>query len=98
MEEFTEEVGVTIYDRKTKESRTFHWGPSHSPEFWWQEGNGSCDCNRHLYFWNWDFPESEDENNGFPEGYCQGCERYIITHIDGEVVNFNEWNSSYNEL
>ncbi len=22
-----------------------------SSEFWWTEGNGSCDCNRYLAFW-----------------------------------------------
>lgn len=56
MEELTSEGDVTLYDRKTKQSRTIHWGPGHSIEWWWQEGNGSCDCNRHLYFWDWDPP------------------------------------------
>ncbi len=97
MEEFTDEADITIYDRKTKQSRVIHWGPGHSHEFWWQSGNGCCDCNRHLYFWDWTFPDSEDENGGFPEGSCNGCERYIITHVNSEPVDFEEWNSGYKE-
>lgn len=26
--------------------------------FWWNEGNGACDCNRHLAFHGW--PDFED--------------------------------------
>jgi hypothetical protein len=43
---------VAIRNNKTKEIRLCDSGSSwneHS-DFWWLEGNMSCDCNRHLLF------------------------------------------------
>jgi hypothetical protein len=92
LEEYTSERNVTIYDRKTKQSHTFHWGKGYSIEKWWQEGNGHCDCNRHLYFWQWEFPEGEEK-----EHLQCSQSRYIITHIDSEEVDFDEWNEGWEE-
>jgi len=87
------EETLTIFDRKTKESRTVPERMGEIRDYWWQEGNGSCDCNRHLYFWNWEFPDTEDDNLG--GDLCAGHHRYIITHVDGDEVDFDEWNQDY---
>lgn len=85
--EYADEADITLLDRTTGESRTVHWGPGHSHEFWWQSGNGHCDCNRGNYFHG----ELSCENR------C-GHSRYIITHVDGSAVNFEEWNHGYEPL
>ena len=94
-EQFTDEGDVTIYDRVTKQSRTVHWGPGYSLAFWWQDGNGSCDCNRALYFWRPELEAGEvtEEEIG---SVCQ-YSRYVITHVNGEPVNFKEWNADWGE-
>lgn len=83
-DEFTSSGRITIHDRETKETRTINWGPGHSIEYWWQEGNGHCDCNRGLYFWGYKDIEVR----------C-GHSRYVITHVDGHEVDFEEWNSAW---
>ena len=47
---------ATLKDNKTSETKTFDTEYS---EFWWEEGNGSCDCNRGLEF-GLDLPCSAD--------------------------------------
>lgn len=94
-EQYTDEGDVTIYDRVTKQSRTVHWGPGYSLTFWWQEHSGACDRVRACYFWE---PElligtvTEEEI-----GSESDCSRYVITHVDGESVNFKEWNAAWRE-
>ena len=92
---YTDEGDVTIYDRLTKQSRTVHWGPGYSLEFWWQDGNGSCDCNRALYFWEPEIEAGEVSADSVGGVCC--CERYVITHVNGESVNFAEWNADWRE-
>lgn len=53
--------------------------------YWWSDGNGSCDCNRHLYFCR-----AVDEDEGDPE--C-GDGRYqvnLYNPVDG-VCHYREW-------
>ncbi len=44
---------VRITNKETKESRDkFYEGTyDESTEYWWKEGNFSCDCNRELEFY-----------------------------------------------
>lgn len=71
-----------------------------STEWWWTEGNGSCDCNRACYF-----PDIEDEleakmRHEHPEllphqGICFGTKRIIVEWVhpddlDGhDLADFN---------
>lgn len=90
MSEELEKAQITIYDRQTKQSKVIEW-EGYSVDFWWKEGNGSCDCNRHIYFWPYE-QKSEIKST------CKGRERYIIKQVDGENVDFDEWNSNYTKL
>lgn len=54
-------------------------------EYAWKEGSFSCDCNRALAFGMCDASEP----------HCSGTKRYIITHINGIPIDFNEWNAGY---
>jgi hypothetical protein len=89
-EKYTSEGDVTLLDRQTGESKTIHWGPGHSIEYWWQDGNGSCDCNRFLDFYR----DAKEVNIMEVESPC-GNARFIVTHIDGKSVSFKKWNQDY---
>ncbi len=49
---------VPIRFTVTNEVRIYHWGGKlddqyatfDHQEFWWEEGNGACDCNRRMFF------------------------------------------------
>ena len=42
---------IDITEVATGETVTVEWeGPEDGAEFWWEDGNGGCDCNRELYF------------------------------------------------
>lgn len=45
-------------------------------QFWWQEGNASCDCNRHLFF-----ERAFGREPDFDETEC-GEERYAVRISD----------------
>ncbi len=64
---------VHILDRSTGDRATspqpYEWvkPDGYTDEYWWSEGNFSCDCNRALEFWrakgkDEDDPELADEN------------------------------------
>lgn len=56
------------------------WRPNYllSDEFWWAEGNGGCDCNRHLLFELAHGREPADD-----ECVC-GSDRYAVRlEVDG---------------
>lgn len=54
---------VTLLDTQTGETREV----GGILDFWWAEGNGSCDCNREPYF---------GHNSGSDQ--CIGAKRYLI--------------------
>lgn len=58
-------------------------------EYWWQEGNGSCDCNRGHYA---NFIDIDLAN-----GTCLGCKRFIITHVNSYEADFKIWNEDYEQ-
>lgn len=45
---------VTVTLRRTSDGVTRKWTEARNslcdPRYWWEEGNGSCDCNRTIYF------------------------------------------------
>lgn len=51
--------------------------PFDHSEFWWTEGNGSCDCNRHQGFIGLEL------NHDF--GMCLGNKRFIAIDIEGDL-------------
>lgn len=80
---------VVIRNNLTGESRAIHqddaW--SDSTDYLWGEGNYACDCNRALFFFNW---EVEAENR-----WC-GHERFTIPTIilsDGTIIEFEDYPS-----
>lgn len=82
---------ATIIDTQTGESVQYDcskldWydGDDGSSEFWWTEGNFSCDCNRGLSFYRAKHKAEPDDELG-----C-GAGRYrvpFVTLSDGRVVN-----------
>lgn len=74
---------VTLLDTKT--GRRHETGDNYDP-FWWAEGNGSCDCNRRLMM---------GEDTAKPEGYCEGCERFLIVAANDDSYSLRELNEDY---
>ncbi len=65
---YDDPVSVVILDTETGEQATDdRW--SH---YWWEMGNGSCDCNRELLFRDHD------------SGRCLGASRYLIIQMNGK--------------
>lgn len=64
---------VTILDVITNETKDLEqdW-----PVWWWEDGNGSCDCNRAIFFGH-----SEPGTHR----YCAGAERYVIVDVHGDL-------------
>ncbi len=75
---------VTILDLETGEIGTSPPEWDIYDEFWWSEGNGSCDCNREKVF--------DRETN---QGECLGCHRYIIIE-NSEGLDCGVFNQEYN--
>ena len=61
------------------------WKRPEWSEFWWSDGNGSCDCNRHCDFLRG--LGEEDEWVDCSDGYY---EIRIVVPKTGEVV-YDEW-------
>jgi len=60
--------------------------------FDWVDNNWSCDCNRANYF----NEEVYDEiNERKPEGYCWGCERFLVVACDDPEYTLQELNAGY---
>lgn len=76
---------VTLLDTKTGERRDCS-----EQEFgvrWWLEGNGSCDCNRALFFDRGDEDHGEEQRIalGLEENVCLGCRRWLIVDVSGDL-------------
>lgn len=41
--------------------------------FWWTEGNGACDCNRHLWFERWVNPDYDADVPCGNDAYYVEC-------------------------
>lgn len=54
--------------------------------FWWEEGNGSCDCNKRLYFAEVG-DEDEEEVPGEELYRCIGSGRYELAELRIEVTD-----------
>ena len=80
---------VTLLDTKTGERRdcSDKHGDVEFDVFWWQEGNGSCDCNRALLFDRNGENHSEEQRLalGVEENICLGCRRWLIVDVSGNL-------------
>lgn len=58
-----------------------------SSEWWWTEGNGGCDCNRHLYF-----ERAGGVDPHWSEGECSEGKYTIVEIIfpDGTSLDIEE--------
>lgn len=54
--------------------------------WWWEAGNGSCDCNRAVHF--------VDDDEGC---ICLGARRYLIIESDFPGTTLRELNADYPE-
>lgn len=83
------EYEITILDTVTGEPRTAaeEWYESLTDPsglvYWWEEGNGSCDCNRKMSFLR--MRDEQFNNDDVP---CSGpVNRYLVRlRVNGEVV------------
>lgn len=80
---------ITIFDRETNWTHLYTGEYCNQEEYWWKEGNGSCDCNRAIF--------AGVETSVLGSSICKGCKRFIITRVDGEAVDFKEWNEGYEQ-
>jgi hypothetical protein len=63
-------ASVVVLDTKSGQTIT----DRRFDEWWWAEGNGSCDCNRATLF-GLEHPD---------DGCCLGCKRFLIVSVDGK--------------
>ena len=61
--------------------------------YWWQEGNGACDCNRSAFFFR--ALHGLEDDAEFKEALCDDGinKRYIVPHLklaDGTLVPVDE--------
>jgi hypothetical protein len=75
---------VILYDVETEQlvSTTPAWD---FDEWWWYEGNGTCDCNRALLFGH------QDDTSGV----CLGYQRYLIVQAETTEYSLDELNEYY---
>lgn len=76
-------MNLTILDTFTGESHKIENSP-YDHEYWWADGNGSCDCNRLIFCGN-----EPDE-----DGYCILSKRFLITE-NSLGIPFDEINQHY---
>lgn len=71
-------IKIEIRREEDGEVRSTVWKDSVFSEFWWSEGNGSCDCNRELFFLR---AKGEDE----PDEVQCGEERFCVRVSDADT-------------
>lgn len=80
----SKEYKVVLFDKKTGEQKTVldNWYEEISTDedregvwFWWEEGNGSCDGNRHIVMYK------EDLEPHVCEGWHDGTNRIELVDI-----------------
>jgi hypothetical protein len=54
-------------------------------DYWWQYGNGCCDCNRSIF--------CGLSKPGFNQ--CLGSKRFLIVGVEGHVGSLMEFNLDY---
>ena len=96
-------MNITLLDTKTGDTKEIEDTYSES---WWAEGNGSCDCNRAIFFEGTyeelsnkhkkDNPELYDKKKPW-QTYCIGCQRILIIKIDSKEYSLEEFNEGYPE-
>ena len=76
-------ITVTVLDTMT--GKRASWD-GYSAQ-WWENGNGSCDCNRCLMFT--DIPECDDcGKDGF---HCCGWRRFLVVEVsEGDLSAMNQ--------
>lgn len=100
------EVIPTFFDLRTGKTAKSTFDNS---EYWWTEGNGSCDCNRMRAFGDALLEQLEcEQHKAKPEllpwqSVCFGCKRFIAIDIEGDLEGFTKeqllvaMNSEYGE-
>lgn len=77
----------TFFDLRTGKAAK---SPFDNSEFWWTEGNGACDCNRHQGFpgvgEEMDAKQHAEKPELLPhQSWCFGCKRFIAIDIEGDL-------------
>lgn len=64
-------------------------GALHGIEYWWNEGNGSCDCNKRLFF-HAVANEEVERFDGEDDRYCIGDGRFkldrLVAYVETEGI------------
>lgn len=94
------QMKLTLLDTKTGKTKEID---SRFNDWWWAEGNGSCDCNRVNEFGFAEKFEKEYRKEN-PKLYnprkpwqkcCFGCKRFLIIKTDSIEYTIKEFNSDY---
>lgn len=65
------------------------------PLFWWSEGNGSCDCNRHQGFPGLGEKLAMEQRRDKPrllphQSVCYGTKRFIAIDVEGDLEGYSK--------
>ena len=82
---------VTLLDTLTGERRDCS-AFGNFTVYWWQHGNGSCDCNRALAFdkEGEDHGADQQQRLGLEDNICLGAERWLIVGATGDLEGGSE--------
>lgn len=85
---------IVILDTETGERKDCSEFAQGTDDWYWTEGNGSCDCNREIAFCG---IEETNRRKDVREswGICLGCKRYLIVDSDEGDYFLREANSEY---
>lgn len=88
---------LTLIDTKTEKIKQID---SQFSDFWWAEGNGACDCNRATEFNGVAEELTRKQRTEHPElesrqGYCFGCNRFLIIKHDSNEYILEDFNLGY---
>jgi len=75
-------MNICLLDTETGQVKEFN---SPFDPNWWEDGNGSCDCNRITAFL---------KDKPFPQ-YCLGSTRYLVLYSDDPDFSFDRYNEGY---
>lgn len=80
---------VKILDTETNSVKWIRKVNNYST-FWWSDGNGSCDCNRRIFF-----ERESDEYESDDDESCTYHRYYIINTFDGEESKYKDLKNDY---
>ena len=77
---------ITLLDTLTGDTCAFD---DYHSLYFWEEGNGSCDCNRAIMM------QRDRRSEASLDGVCDGCKRFLIVACDHPKSILRDMNQNY---